>query len=97
MDKEQGRKPEGALGRNPPQRSVLQPSTDIQLRGFFDRLAASNGKALARLMLTGASGGKMKDACDLCIRAPSDRTNHIQEMHIAIGHLLCGTVEEALC
>lgn len=31
------------------------------------------------------------------IRAPATRTNSIQEMHIVIGHMLCGFIEEALC
>jgi D-sedoheptulose 7-phosphate isomerase len=31
------------------------------------------------------------------IRAPTTRTNSIQEMHIVIGHMLCGFIEEALC
>jgi len=45
--------------------------------------------------LTGAGGGKLVAAADLCIRVPADRTDHIQEMHIAVGHMLCGIVEEA--
>jgi hypothetical protein len=28
---------------------------------------------------------------------PSTRTNEIQEMHITIGHMLCGFVEDAVC
>jgi D-sedoheptulose 7-phosphate isomerase len=45
--------------------------------------------------LTGAGGGKMADATDICLKVPADRTDHIQEMHITVGHLLCGIVEEA--
>ena len=43
------------------------------------------------------SGGKLADAAGLCIRVPSRKTNEIQEMHIAIGHLLCGLIEDAIC
>ena len=45
--------------------------------------------------LTGAGGGKMGEACDRCLKVPAERTDHIQEMHITVGHLLCGIVEEA--
>ncbi len=45
---------------------------------------------------TGQGGGKLADACDLCIKVPSDTTNHIQEMHIAVGHYLCGVTETRL-
>jgi D-sedoheptulose 7-phosphate isomerase len=47
--------------------------------------------------LTGGSGGRMRAACDLCVRAPSDRTPRIQEMHITIGHVICELLEERLC
>ncbi len=43
---------------------------------------------------TGEKGGVMAGLCDLCFRAPSDITSHIQECHIAAGHMLCGVVEE---
>ena len=45
--------------------------------------------------MTGAGGGKMAAQVDLCLRVPADRTDHIQEMHIAVGHMLCGIVEDA--
>jgi len=45
--------------------------------------------------LTGAGGGKLAAVADICLKVPAERTDHIQEMHIAIGHLLCGIVEEA--
>ncbi len=47
--------------------------------------------------MTGAGGGKLAAETDICIRVPHDRTNRIQEMHIAVGHALCGEVERALC
>lgn len=43
--------------------------------------------------LTGASGGKMLNATDLCLRVPSSSTPRIQECHIVLGHILCGLVE----
>lgn len=49
------------------------------------------------IALTGQGGGKLADAADLAIRVPSARTNEIQEMHITIGHMLCGFVEDAVC
>jgi D-sedoheptulose 7-phosphate isomerase len=45
---------------------------------------------------TGFKGGKMKEISDHCINVPSDITNNIQEMHIAVGHLICGQIEVAL-
>ncbi|MEG0332877.1 MAG: D-sedoheptulose 7-phosphate isomerase [Akkermansia sp.] len=51
---------------------------------------------IATIALTGNAGGKMKDMADLTLNVPSDATNHIQEMHIASGHLICGIVESEI-
>lgn len=59
-------------------------------------IAAAREIGIAVVGLTGAGGGAMADLCDLCLRVPHDRTNRIQEMHIAIGHLLCGIAEDAV-
>jgi D-sedoheptulose 7-phosphate isomerase len=45
---------------------------------------------------TGASGGKMKDLCDICINVPSSDTPRIQESHILIGHIICCITEQHL-
>jgi len=46
--------------------------------------------------LTGSGGGKLAPAVDVAIVVPSDDTQRIQEAHIAVGHVLCELVEEAL-
>lgn len=46
--------------------------------------------------LTGGSGGHMAALCDVCICVPSTVTARIQEVHLTIGHILCGLVEDAL-
>ncbi len=48
------------------------------------------------IALTGAGGGKMKDLADIAICVPATAANTIQEMHIAIGHLICDYIEKAL-
>jgi len=44
--------------------------------------------------LTGAKGGRLADLCELAIRVPADHTPRIQELHIAVGHMICELVEE---
>ena len=46
--------------------------------------------------LTGGTGGQMASLCDVCICVPSKVTARIQEVHLTIGHILCGLVEDAL-
>ena len=49
----------------------------------------------ATLGMSGKSGGKMNNVCDLNLIVPSDDTPRIQEMHILIGHILCQAVDDA--
>lgn len=46
--------------------------------------------------MTGDSGGKMRDLCDILINIPSSDTPRIQESHILVGHIICELVEAAL-
>lgn len=46
--------------------------------------------------LTGETGGKMLNLCDLLINVPSQHTPRVQEAHILVGHILCELVEEAI-
>ena len=56
----------------------------------------AHGLGLKTVALTGASGGRMRDAADVLLNVPSSETPRIQECHILIGHCLCEAVEKAL-
>ncbi len=45
--------------------------------------------------LTGRKGGKLVDLVDTCLKAPSDSTPRIQEVHGFIGHVLCELIDAA--
>ena len=49
---------------------------------------------LTSIALTGLEGGKLATVSDLAIRAPADRVDEIQELHLAIYHWLCIELEE---
>lgn len=44
----------------------------------------------------GGNGGRMRELVDRAIIVPSEITARIQEMHILIGHMLCGAIEMEL-
>ncbi|MEZ4915283.1 MAG: SIS domain-containing protein [Chitinophagales bacterium] len=46
--------------------------------------------------LTGSSGGKLHDYCDVLVNVPAGDTPRIQECHILIGHIWCAWLEEVL-
>ncbi|MBI4975661.1 D-sedoheptulose 7-phosphate isomerase [Candidatus Peregrinibacteria bacterium] len=45
--------------------------------------------------LTGKSGGKMANTCDILLQVPSENTPRIQECHIMIIHIICELIEKA--
>jgi D-sedoheptulose 7-phosphate isomerase len=48
------------------------------------------------IALLGKSGGATKDLADLALVIPTDDTAHIQELHLAVEHLICEWIEERL-
>jgi len=57
-------------------------------------MAASLG--MKTLAFTGAGGGSLAAQADLAIVVPDGDFARIQEIHMALGHILCGMVEEIL-
>lgn len=51
-------------------------------------------KGMSVIGLTGKSGGKLKDLCDVCICVPETVTADIQELHLPVYHALCRMIEE---
>ena len=51
---------------------------------------------LTTIAMTGIIGGSLKNNADVLVNVPSEITNNIQEMHIAVGHLICGIIENNL-
>jgi len=60
--------------------------------------AAQSAKArdLTVVAFLGKSGGQLKDLADVALVVPSDDTARIQEIHLAVEHLICEMVEERL-
>ena len=48
------------------------------------------------IALTGSSGGTLAGIADLLIAVPSEKTMHIQEGHIALGHVITAAVEQMI-
>lgn len=46
--------------------------------------------------LSGETGGKMAALCDIVIKVPSTDPARIQEMHITLGHMFVGALEQKL-
>ena len=50
--------------------------------------------SLTTVAFTGGTGGELPGKVDLMLCVPSSITSRIQEMHIMLGQMLCGAVED---
>ena len=57
---------------------------------------AARRLGMGTIGLTGADGGQLAAAVDVCLRVPALTTARIQESHILISHVLCELVERDL-
>jgi len=58
--------------------------------------SAASRRGAKLLAMTGRTGGKLKELCDVTLCVPADSSPPVQEGHLALIHILCGLVEQAL-
>ena len=80
-----------ALGR--PGDVVIAISTSGKSANIIAALKQAKAMKLVTAALGGKGGGDMAPLCDHLLVVPSDTTARIQEMHIALGQMLCGALE----
>jgi len=71
-------------------------STSGNSANIIEGIKEAKKIGITTIGLTGRSGGKISELCDLCFRIPSDETPRIQEAHILIGHIICSIIEKSL-
>jgi len=59
-------------------------------------LEQARNQGITTIGLTGRDGGKLPGRCDILLIVPSGTTARIQEMHITLGQMLCGALEQRL-
>jgi D-sedoheptulose 7-phosphate isomerase len=84
-----------ALGR--PGDVFVAISTSGDSPNILRAVEAAREGGIAVIGLTGESGGRLREGCDLCLCVPSSATPRIQEMHITIGHTMCELLEARFC
>ncbi|MFL2548901.1 MAG: SIS domain-containing protein [Gammaproteobacteria bacterium] len=75
---------------------LISISTSGKSKNVLEAIKEAKKMGIYVISFTGISDSEMKKLSDLTISAQSNETNHIQEMHIAIGQLICGIVEDAV-
>ena len=82
-----------ALGK--PGDLLIGISTSGNSPNVVRAMAAAKAAQMRTLALTG-DGGQLRRMADVVVAVPSANTQHIQEAHLVIEHILCELVENAL-
>jgi len=75
---------------------VLAISTSGNSKNVINAVKEARKKNLKVIFLTGKNGGKLSSLPQITIKVPSNNTQHVQESHIMIGHILVEFVENQL-
>lgn len=68
-------------------------STSGKSPNVLAALKRAKALGLVTVAFGGKDGGDLRDVADHVLVVPCDTTARIQEMHIAIGQMLCGAIE----
>ena len=75
---------------------VIAISTSGNSPNVIEAVKVAKKNNLITIGMTGESGGNLSPLTDITIKVPSKNTQHIQESHIMIGHILTSVVESNL-
>ena len=80
-----------------PEDLALGISTSGTSTNVVKAMEAAKKIGMKTVALTGGTkrpGGDLADICDMVLNVPSDATQHIQETHLWVEHILCEIVEK---
>lgn len=75
---------------------LMAISTSGNSRNVVKAVESCKEKGITVIVLTGKTGGVLKDMGDVTISIPSDDTQRIQEGHLLAEHILCEIVEKSV-
>lgn len=81
------------IGYGKPNDILLGISSSGNSQNVLDACMVAKAMNLKVIGLTGETGGKMKEFCDILINVPGKRTFMVQELHQPVYHVLCLAVE----
>lgn len=75
---------------------LIAISTSGNSKNVIKAVEACKVKGIAVIVLTGKTGGVLKDMGDVTISIPSNDTQRIQEGHLLAEHIFCELVEKSV-
>ena len=73
---------------------LLALSTSGASPNVIRAVEAAKSLRMHAFAFSGKGGGRLAEVAELAVIVPHDDFARIQEMHMALGHILCGLVEE---
>jgi D-sedoheptulose 7-phosphate isomerase len=81
-----------ALGR--PGDLLVLHSTSGESANLLAAAATARTRGVGVVALLGRGGGRLKDMADLALVIGSDEVSRIQELHLAVEHVIAGLIED---
>lgn len=75
---------------------LISISTSGNSKNVVKAIKVCKEKGISVIVLTGKTGGVLKNMGDVTISIPSDDTQRIQEGHLLAEHILCEIVEKSV-
>ncbi len=72
-------------------------STSGSSANVINAIKAAKKLNIKTVGITGINENGFKGICDVIIKTPASRPDRIQEMHIAVGQIICEILEKELC
>jgi D-sedoheptulose 7-phosphate isomerase len=63
-------------------------------QNVIDAVITARAKEMIVIGMTGATGGRMKQYCDILLNVPETRTALVQELHLPVYHAICLIAED---
>ena len=75
---------------------LILHSTSGESPNMIRAAQSAKARGVPVVAFLGKGGGQLKDLADAALVVPADDTARIQELHLAIEHVICHVVEEGL-
>jgi D-sedoheptulose 7-phosphate isomerase len=72
---------------------MIAISTSGNSKNIIRAVQIAKAIGVQTILLTGDTGGKLSQMCDICIKVPSNKVHEIQELHLPIYHFYCYMIE----
>lgn len=71
-------------------------STSGNAENVYRAMVVARALGMKTVAMTGATGGRLAEICDILLNVPETETYKVQELHLPLYHQICAQVEAAM-